>query len=96
MDDPRPEFDWDLANVRHIARHDVTPGEAEEVLENDPVEVGYDVVEGEPRWTVVGHTKSIRVLIVVWTNRKGRVRVVTAREAHRQVREDYFRVKRIL
>jgi hypothetical protein len=64
MEASRPEFDWDLANVRHIARHDVTPGEAEEALENDPVDPGYDVV--------------------------------TAREARRNVREGYFRVKRIL
>jgi len=52
-------------------------------MENDPADVGYDVVEGEPRWTVVGHTKSVRVLIIVWTARNGKLRIVTALEAQR-------------
>jgi uncharacterized DUF497 family protein len=82
--------------VGHIARHGVTARDAEEVLENDPADVGYDVVEGEPRWTVVGHTNLLRVLTVVWTVRNGKVRVVTARETSKKVREDYFRVKRAL
>jgi uncharacterized DUF497 family protein len=94
--EPVLDFEWDAANVAHIARHGVTAGEAEQVMENDPADVGYDVVEGEPRWTVVGHTKSIRVLVVVWTFRNGKLRVVTAREAAKRLREDYFRVKRVL
>ena len=32
-------FDWDNANVGHIAEHDVTPEEAEEVLLGDPLEM---------------------------------------------------------
>ena len=31
------EFDWDHHNIAHIARHGVTPEEAEQVLANDPV-----------------------------------------------------------
>lgn len=30
-------FDWDDANVRHIARHGVTPEDAEYVLANGPL-----------------------------------------------------------
>jgi hypothetical protein len=33
------EFDWDEANMRHIARHGVTPEEAEEAVTNDPLEL---------------------------------------------------------
>jgi len=33
------EYDWDAENVRHIARHDVEPYEAEEAVE-DPRCVG--------------------------------------------------------
>ena len=29
-------FDWDDANIRHIAEHDVNPEEAEEVVLGDP------------------------------------------------------------
>jgi len=28
------EYDWDAENVRHIARHDVEPYEAEEAVED--------------------------------------------------------------
>jgi uncharacterized DUF497 family protein len=71
----------------------VTAREVEEVIASDPADVGYDNVDGEPRWTVVGHTKSIRVLVVVWTLRGRKVRAVTARDAPKKLREDYFLVK---
>jgi uncharacterized DUF497 family protein len=60
-------FDWDEANRSHIARHHVTPGEVEEVFENDPFDVGFEIVKGEPRWTSLGHTDRWRILMVVWT-----------------------------
>jgi uncharacterized DUF497 family protein len=43
-------FDWDDANVDHLARHDVTPEEAEEAL-LDPRRIGASAyaVEGERR-----------------------------------------------
>jgi uncharacterized DUF497 family protein len=41
------EFDWDEANLRHVARHGVTPEEAEEVVANDPLELEPQVVGGD-------------------------------------------------
>ena len=35
-------FDWDRANIDHIAEHDVTPDEAEEVILGDPLETGFN------------------------------------------------------
>jgi hypothetical protein len=32
-------FDWDDANLLHIAQHDVTPEEAEYVLFHDPLDL---------------------------------------------------------
>jgi hypothetical protein len=32
---PEIEFDWDEANIGHLARHSVLPGEAEQVILND-------------------------------------------------------------
>jgi uncharacterized protein len=62
-------FDWDNADVAHIARHTVAPEEAEQALSNDPMEINYDVVRGEERWTSAGHTNKLRVLLIVWTLR---------------------------
>jgi hypothetical protein len=33
------EFDWDDGNTRHLAIHDVTPDEFEQVLNNDPLDL---------------------------------------------------------
>lgn len=35
-------FEWDDANIAHIAEHDVTPEESEQALLNDPLELGFD------------------------------------------------------
>ena len=48
-------FDWDDANVEHMARHDVTPNEAEQVMLNVPIEIDYRVIEGEEKF--VGTTR---------------------------------------
>ena len=88
------KFEWDAANVTHIARHKVTPKEAEEALLNDPFDLGYEIVDGEERWTSVGHTDNRRVLLLVWTLRgEDVVRVVTAREAEKTSRRTYLRAK---
>jgi uncharacterized DUF497 family protein len=89
-------LEWDAANLRRLARHAITPAEAEEVMENDPTDLGYDVVKGEPRWTVVGHTNLIRVLVVMWTVRGEKVRIVTAWQAPRKLLSNYLRSKRAL
>jgi uncharacterized protein len=88
-----PEFDWDEANVRHIARHGIQPQEIEFVIRNDPADVGYDMISGEDRWTVVGHTDQMRILIVVFTMRGKLFRPVTARNASRRRRVEYLRSK---
>jgi hypothetical protein len=71
-------FDWDSANIAHIAEHGVTPEEAEEVVFGDPMELDFDVESGEERWTYVGESRAGRVLTVLFTTRGEQIRVVTA------------------
>ena len=40
---PEIEFDWDEANVSHVARHKVSPEEAEQVILNDPVDLRVEI-----------------------------------------------------
>ncbi len=42
-------FEWDDANISHIAEHDVRPSEAEEVILNRPVDLGSELRNGEKR-----------------------------------------------
>jgi uncharacterized DUF497 family protein len=76
----KPEFDWDNANITHIAEHNVIPQEAEEVLLGDPIDLGFEVNNGEDRWGYIGETNEGRILRVVITLREEGMRVVTAFE----------------
>ena len=86
-------FDWDDANILHLAEHSVAPEEAEEVLLSDTFDAGFDVVNGEERWSYIGETSSERILRVVVTLRGEHTRVVTAFEAERHWKLLYLRQK---
>ena len=43
------EFDWDDENRKHLAAHKVAPVEFEQLLNNDPVDLGYALIENEER-----------------------------------------------
>ena len=88
-------FDWDKTNTEHVALHGVKPAEAEQALENDPVDLNYEVVGAEDRWISIGHTDRLRVLKLVWTLRGDAVRVVTALDASKNEAREYLRAKGI-
>jgi len=56
----------------------VTPAEFEELMKNDPLDLDYEVVNGEERYRSVGVTNGGRFLLAVWTVREGKIRGVTA------------------
>jgi uncharacterized DUF497 family protein len=90
-DGSRPvEFDWDEANTAHIARHGVRPEEAEEAL-TDPRRLVLRIrsQRGEERWAALGTTEAGRILFVVFTRRRGRVRAITARDATPEEKRRY-------
>ena len=82
-------FDWDEANISHIARHRIAPEDAEHVLLNDPVDGGTQDHAGEQRSINVGVTAAMRVLVVITTWRNERLRVVTAYPASPSARAFY-------
>lgn len=89
------EFDWDTANTKHLATHKVSPEEAEQVIENNPLDLTHRIVNGEDRILHLGETKSGRILFVVATGRGGLIRVVTAYPAKRSARKFYAAQKDI-
>ena len=72
------EFDWDVENTKHLAAHRVTVREFESVMQNSPLDLAYEVVNGEQRYRSVGMTDSGRLLVAIWTLRGGKLRAVTA------------------
>jgi uncharacterized DUF497 family protein len=85
-------FDWDNANVDHVRAHSIEPEEAEEAL-LDPLAVGLGAYNapGERRRAALGSTETGRVLVVVFTRRDRKARVVTAREATETEKRRYHR-----
>ena len=76
-------FDWDQANIEHIARHNLIPFEVEEAL--------LDQQKNEQRWAALGKSYNGRVLFVVFTRRNGLIRVITARDATPKEKRRYRR-----
>jgi uncharacterized DUF497 family protein len=74
-------FNWDSANLEHIARHQITAPEAEQVVQNDPFDIEEQLVDGEERFMQLGETDAGRILVVVAILRGSTIRVVTAWDA---------------
>ena len=87
------EFDWDTDNLRHIARHGVNRSEAEEAVLIEPLEADVQPHESEERVLCFGHAKSGRLLTVLYTERRGKIRVVTAYDMTRPQQQMYFEGK---
>lgn len=87
------EFEWDDANLEHIARHGVSADEVQQVIQNGTMPLEYQDWHDEERFTEVGHTDAGRVLLVVLTMRGNHARVVTAYEPTKLVENRYWRVR---
>jgi uncharacterized protein len=82
-------FEWGSGNVDHLARHGVSPQEAEPAIA-DPYALAtpaYDVEE--LRFGLVGETEDGRLLRVIYTWRGDRCRIVTAFPASGAERRQY-------
>lgn len=72
------EFDWDDGNVEHLAdRHDVLPEDAEAAVLS-----ATNVRREGDRYKGFGRSAGGHVLFVVFENRRGMVRVISARRVH--------------
>ena len=72
------DFDWDDDNIKHLAALHVTRTEFEQLLNNDPVDLDYELMNGGERYRSVGITDKGRILSIAWTLRNGKVRGITA------------------
>ena len=61
------EFEWGAGNRKHIARHSITPEEAEEAAAIEPLEAAVQQHEREERMLCFGRTKAGRLLTILYT-----------------------------
>jgi uncharacterized DUF497 family protein len=60
------------------------------VFANDPRDVSAEIVEGEDRYSGVGHTNQLRVLVLAWTMRGNATRPITAFDASERMAKRYL------
>ena len=85
-------FEWDKHNSEKIkAKNNVTPVECEQVFFNLPVIAGDDKKhsETENRFYSLGQTDAGRLLFLVFTVRKEKLRVISARDMNKKERRAY-------
>jgi uncharacterized DUF497 family protein len=87
------EFEWDAANRKHIAHHAITPEEAEEAAVIEPLEAAFQQRKNEERVLCLGRTRSGRLLTILYAERRGKIRVVTAYEMTKEQKRLYFEGK---
>ena len=87
-----PEFEWDRAKAReNLKKHGVAFDEALTVFA-DPLARIFDDPdhsESEQRELIVGHSVQQRLLVVSFTDRQPRTRIISAREATSHERRNY-------
>ncbi len=85
-------FDWDRNNLeKNKEKHQVHWQEAESALMDQRLVTAQSTGRGraEARWIAHGKTENGRLLTVVFTVRKNKIRVISARAARKKERQLY-------
>jgi hypothetical protein len=87
------DFDWDQGNLAHVLQHQVSREEVEQAVLGDPLDIELQIAESsdaEERLLQIGETANGRVLQLLTTWRDGKVRVISAWDAPKQLKTYYF------
>ncbi len=88
----RAGFDWDDGNrEKNQLKHNVSMKECEEIFFNEPLIILEDTKHSadEQRYVAYGVTDEGRKLHLIFTVRKSKFRVISARDMHRKERAFY-------
>ena len=85
-------FEWDAGNInKNWFSHKVTDAESEEIFDNVPLMLGDDPKhsQSEDRYISLGKTDANKLLSVVFTIRRDKIRIISARPMSVKDRRDY-------
>jgi uncharacterized DUF497 family protein len=85
-------FEWDKNKAReNVRKHGVSFEEASTVFADPLARTIYDPLHSdeEDRFVQLGESQRRRLLVVVFTDRGDRIRIISARVATRHERKDY-------
>lgn len=91
------EFEWDKGNFdKSYEKHGITQREAEEIFISEELFVKEDVKHSqkEERFIAFGRSQSEIFVLAVFTMRKNRIRIISARKMHRKEIEKYEKAKK--
>ena len=86
------EFEWDSGNRgKNFKKHGVTDEECEEAFFDERKKILKDILHSgkEKRYILLGKTKKERLLFLVFTIRKSKVRVISARDLNKREKKLY-------
>ncbi|MBI4062317.1 BrnT family toxin [Candidatus Gottesmanbacteria bacterium] len=80
------EFEWDKGNSGKNKKHNVEDSEAEEVFFDPRKVVTKDILRSgeELRFILLGKTKRERLLYIVFTQRRNKIRIISARNINKK------------
>lgn len=85
-------FEWDKGNkIKNLTKHFVSQDECEEAFFDLNRKIQKDLLhsKSEERYVLLGHTKYKRLLYIVFTIRKEKMRVISARDINKKERKLY-------
>ena len=86
------EFEWDLSKAAaNLKKHGVSFEEANTVFDNPLAVIFDDDLHSidENREIIIGHSRQNRFLLIAFIERSYSIRIISARLATRQERQDY-------
>ena len=90
---PQPlNFEWDQGNRdKNLIKHQVTLSECEEIFVSQSKLLFNDVLHSgqEDRYGVFGKTRLERRVVIVFTIRNNKIRVISARDLNKKERKFY-------
>ena len=89
------QFEWDEEkNLKNYLKHGIYFEEAIEIFKGDCLTCIDNRIEyGETREITIGQLKKNIVIVVVHTDRFGKVRIISARKANKNERRRYYEYK---
>ncbi len=92
------DFEWDKGNkTKNAVKHKISIEEVETVFQSGlalPLGIQINPPASEQRLGLVGPTLNGRLLQIAFVLREGRVRVISARPAHRKEKNQYEEILR--
>lgn len=86
VDKKTQEFEWDKGNIGKNLKHNVKDREAEEVILDEGKVIYKDELHSitEKRYVLLGRTKKDRLLYIIFTKRKNKIRIISARDINKK------------